>query len=318
MMALDRALTGEAACSKTATTAEQIANPQNAITARQTVSAANSITARQTVSVANPITAGQEVSPVNPATTAQLNPSLPPKTTVTIGLTGRSGCGKSTVTAYLRSVGIPVVDADAVAREILAPSSTCLPKLQAIFGDDICKDNILDRKLLADRAFATKEGTQALNAITHPAIIKRICAEKTAAEQANAPLFVIDGAVIFGTPCEALCDCFAVVHVPYAVSVARIMARDGISEESAKRRLDAQHAQLSDQALCARADYLLEANYDLTDTQQEKEFHQLIDHMITQMKQMAACTVCEHQTNTTQDERTTQCAASQQGGADAT
>ena len=160
---------------------------------------------------------------------------------ITLGITGRSGCGKSTVTAVFAAHGVPLADADQLSREILLPGSPLLPQLAARFGGDILKpDGTLDRRLLADRAFATPEGKAALDSLTHPAIVARIRAAKQAAQTAGAPLFVLDGAVIVGTPFEQRCDALILVTAPYDTSVARICARDGIAPEMARRRLDAQ------------------------------------------------------------------------------
>ena len=151
---------------------------------------------------------------------------------ITLGITGRSGCGKSTVTAVFAAHGVPLADADQLSREILLPGSPLLPQLAARFGGDILKpDGTLDRRLLADRAFATPEGKVALDSLTHPAIVARIRAAKQAAQTAGAPLFVLDGAVIVGTAAQAECDRLCVVTAPFETSVARIVARDGISPE---------------------------------------------------------------------------------------
>ena len=88
---------------------------------------------------------------------------------MTLGITGRSGCGKSTVTAIFAARDIPLADADQLSREILLPGSPLLPQLAERFGADIIRaDGTLDRRLLADRAFATPEGKAALDALTHP------------------------------------------------------------------------------------------------------------------------------------------------------
>ena len=119
---------------------------------------------------------------------------------MTLGITGRSGCGKSTVTAVFAARDIPLADADQLSREILLPGSPLLPQMAERFGADIIRaDGTLDRRLLADRAFATPEGKAALDALTHPEIVRRIRAAKQAAQQAGAKLFVLDGAVIIGT-----------------------------------------------------------------------------------------------------------------------
>ena len=153
---------------------------------------------------------------------------------MTLGITGRSGCGKSTVTAVFAARGIPLADADQFSREILLPGSPLLPQLAERFGADIIKE----------------DG----DALTHPEIVRRIRAAKQAAQQAGAKLFVLDGAVIIGTAAEAECDKLCVVTAPFEVSVERIAARDGISPEMAARRLN---AQTPEAVLTAKADYIL-------------------------------------------------------------
>ena len=180
---------------------------------------------------------------------------------ITLGITGRSGCGKSTVTAVFAAHGVPLVDADQISREILLPGSPLLPVLAQRFGADILyADGSLNRRLLADRAFATPEGKAALDSITHPEIVRRIRAAKQAAQDAGAPLFVLDGAVILGTKAEGECNRLCVVTAPFEISVARIAARDNISPEMAARRLN---AQTPEEVLLARADHILRNDADL-------------------------------------------------------
>ena len=180
---------------------------------------------------------------------------------ITLGITGRSGCGKSTVTAVFSAHGVPLADADQISRDILLPGSPLLQTLAAQFGADILRpDGTLDRRLLADRAFATAEGKAALDRLTHPEIVARIRAAKQAAQAAGAPLFVLDGAVIVGTAAQAECDRLCVVTAPLESSVARIVARDGIAPEMARRRLN---AQTPEQTLTRHADYILRNDTDL-------------------------------------------------------
>lgn len=189
---------------------------------------------------------------------------------ITLGITGRSGCGKSTVTAVFAARGIPLADADQLSREILLPGSPLLPRLAERFGADIIikEDGTLDRRLLADRAFATPEGKAALDSLTHPEIVRRIRAAKQAAQDAGAPLFVLDGAVIVGTAAQAECDCLCVVTAPFETSVDRIVARDGISAEMAARRLN---AQTPESTLTAQADYVLRNDSSLAHLQAAAE-----------------------------------------------
>lgn len=158
-----------------------------------------------------------------------------------IGITGRSGCGKSSATKFLAQQGYPCIDADLIAREVLLPGSPCLAELQAHFGEDILDETgALRRRLLADRAFATPEGTRTLTEITQPEILRRIEGSLARAKASGAAMAFVDGAVIVGTPFEARCDELVLITAPYERSVERICARDGIAPEMARRRLDAQ------------------------------------------------------------------------------
>lgn len=175
-----------------------------------------------------------------------------------IGITGRSGCGKSSVTRLIAAKGYPCIDADAVAREVLEPGSPCIKQLQNVFGSDIVDGSgTVQRRLLADRAFATQEGTARLTAITHPEILRRIDQRLHQARESGTQLAFVDGAVIVGTPFADRCDRLVVVTAPYEESVARICTRDGIAPDMARRRLD---AQTPEQTLLEHADFVLENN----------------------------------------------------------
>ena len=128
-----------------------------------------------------------------------------------VGITGRSGCGKSSATNFLREKGYPCIDADLVAREVLLPGAPCIARLQQVFGADIADENGTVRRRLLDEA-----------------------------RRGGADLAFVDGAVIVGTPFEARCDALILVTAPYETSVARICVRAGIAPEMARRRLDAQ------------------------------------------------------------------------------
>ena len=206
---------------------------------------------------------------------------------ITVAVTGRSGCGKSTVTACFAAHGVPVADADALSREILQPGSPVLAELAERFGQDILgAGGVLDRRLLADRAFAAPAGKAALDAITHPAIIGRIEAARAAARAAGSPLFVIDGAVLVGSVIDGIWDTLVVVAAPYEVSVARIVARDGIRPEMARRRLD---AQLPEEALAARADILLKNDGAIEQLRQKAEA--LADSLLAEAERGPGATV---------------------------
>jgi len=184
-----------------------------------------------------------------------------------IGITGRSGSGKSTLTDLIRAKGLPCADADAVARDALQPDSSCIAPLRQAFGADITDEQgRVRRRLLADRAFATPRGTALLTQITQPEIYRRLDAAIARAREAGERLFFVDGAVIVGTPFQGRCSHLVLVAAPYEDSVRRICARDGITPEMARRRLDAQTPEAE---LRAAADHIIENNGTLQQLEQQ-------------------------------------------------
>ncbi|MBQ7203335.1 MAG: threonylcarbamoyl-AMP synthase [Eubacterium sp.] len=151
----------------------------------------------------------------------------------TIGLTGGSGTGKSHICKYLKTLGFNIIDSDLVAREVVKKGSALLTELQAAFGDDIVKDGELDRRLLAGRAFETKEQTAKLNAIMHPAIIKRC-------EEMADGLCVLDAPQLFEAGAQDKCYKIIAVTAGTDTRVERICKRDGITKEQALQRINAQ------------------------------------------------------------------------------
>lgn len=176
---------------------------------------------------------------------------------IKLGLTGPTGAGKSTVARLLEQNGIPLVDADAIARTVTEKGSPVLSALADTFGKDILfPDGSLDRRALAAVAFSSKENTEKLNAVSHPAILARI---RRALADATGDTVVLDAPLLFETGLDALCDHTVAIVADEAVRLARITARDGISEEAAKKRMAVQ----PDTAFyAARADILLYNNGD--------------------------------------------------------
>lgn len=151
----------------------------------------------------------------------------------TVGLTGPTGAGKSYVCEIFRQKGFKIIDCDKIAHELTAKNAPILTELASEFGEDIVKNGELDRKLLASRAFDTKEHTKKLNSILHPAIIKRC------KEEANG-LTVLDASQLFEANMQN--DCYKIIGVlaDEDVRIKRIIARDNITEQQAKLRMSAQ------------------------------------------------------------------------------
>lgn len=160
---------------------------------------------------------------------------------IVIGLTGPTGAGKSSVAKELAALGCAVVDCDRIARQVTDSCVPCLQSLAEEFGSDILQEGVLDRKLLASRAFASPEKTRKLNELTHPWILGETKAQIQAALDAGKPFVVVDAPLLFEAGVDALCDEIVAVTVPFEKRLQRIMKRDHISEELARARMTAQH-----------------------------------------------------------------------------
>lgn len=154
------------------------------------------------------------------------------------GITGGSGSGKTTVSQMLAALGVEIIDADKIAREVTEKGSECLRELTDAFGSDILlPDGALDRKKLADIAFSDEEKTALLNQITHK-YIKSETEHRIAVS--TAELIGIDGAVIIGSPVEPLCEKIVLVMADRKTRTERIKMRDNLTGSEAIKRIDAQ------------------------------------------------------------------------------
>jgi dephospho-CoA kinase len=157
------------------------------------------------------------------------------------GLTGGLASGKSTVAARFRARGVPVIDADQIAREVVEPGSEGLAAIVAAFGDGVlAPDGSLDRARLGDLVFAAADKRRALNAILHPRIAARSAQRIAALDAAGEPLACYEAALLIENNLGDAFRPLVVVAVPLDVQLARAMARDGSTEEQARARIAAQ------------------------------------------------------------------------------
>lgn len=172
-----------------------------------------------------------------------------------IGLTGQTGAGKSTVSEILEKYGCYHVDADKVAHEILENDKEVQKKLKERFGEDITdKSGKIDRKILAARAFADKDSTLALNAITHPAVNNEIQNIILKQKEYGTKAVIIDAIALFESGEAKICDYTVAVIAPRDVRLERITARDKISVSRANERINAQK---DESFFTLNADYII-------------------------------------------------------------
>lgn len=151
-----------------------------------------------------------------------------------IGLTGKSGSGKSMAASLLKKWGALVIDCDEIAHKVLLkPEIT--QKLRYHFGDSVFDGDIPNRKKLGEKVFSDEKNLGVLNSIMHPVIVEEIlsCAE-------NDRLCVIDGSELEASGIDERCAHIIVVKADEGVRLARITERDKISTKQALLRIKAQ------------------------------------------------------------------------------
>jgi len=170
-----------------------------------------------------------------------------------VGLTGKTGAGKSTVSDYLKQKGAYIIDGDIVARKVLADNNALLNKLKEEFGEGVLNpDGALNRRALAKEAFSTPEKTEKLNSIMHPAINNFIFEEACKAFL-DYDVVIVDAAAIIESGFAEKSDYLIVVHAPVEIRKERIIKRDGLSEADADVRINGQK---NDDFYFSKADFI--------------------------------------------------------------
>ena len=158
-----------------------------------------------------------------------------------IGLTGGIATGKSTVAAELVRLGATVIDADALAREVVEPGQPALAEIAERFGEALINpEGRLDRARLAAIVFADPGARQDLERITHPRVRDLMQQRIADAFAADAELIVAEVPLLYETHSEALYEGVMLVYATPDEQLARLVARDGIDAEAARQRLAAQ------------------------------------------------------------------------------
>jgi dephospho-CoA kinase len=155
-----------------------------------------------------------------------------------VALTGGIGSGKSTVSQRLAVLGVPVIDADVLAREVTAPGSEGLAEIEREFGPDVLRaDGSLDRGALRRLAFADDKSRKRLEAVLHPPIRERMQAQVAAL---MGPYAVLVIPLLFETGQMDLADRILVVDAPEAVQLERVQLRTGLAPVEIRRIMASQ------------------------------------------------------------------------------
>ena len=168
-------------------------------------------------------------------------------------LTGGIGSGKSTVARILRVLDVPVFEADAAGRAVLATDSEVQQAIVGRFGERLLKEGGIDRKAMASVVFHDPDALAALNAIVHPAVQAEF---QRWVEQQRAPYVVMEAAIVAESGMGRF-DRIVVVSAPQELRVKRVMLRDGVEEAAVRARMANQD---SEEERLAMADHVIRNN----------------------------------------------------------
>ncbi len=182
-----------------------------------------------------------------------------------VGLTGSIAVGKSHVLGMLKELGCHVIDADQIARDVVAPGTPGLKLVVEEFGEIVLnKDGALDRQKLGEIVFGDEEKRKKLNSILHPIIIA-VQDEMIRELEAKDPngIVIIDAALMIESGGYKRLDRLIVVYCEPEIQLQRLMKRDGLSREAALSRIASQMGQ---QEKIKYADFLIDTSGDFAGT----------------------------------------------------
>ena len=188
---------------------------------------------------------------------------------VKIGLTGGIATGKTTISKHLASLGIKVIDADLIAREVLTIYPEILEYLRKTYGDRVFSGEKLDRRALGRIVFQDKEALSSYLQVIMPRIRQEI--EKRL-EESEEECIVLDAPLLFEEGFQKDVDLTITVYAQERVQLQRLKERDGFTEEEARRRIS---AQMDLQEKTDRSTYVLNNSGELEDT--IRDLHAILD-----------------------------------------
>ena len=178
-----------------------------------------------------------------------------------LGITGGTGCGKTTLLNCIAQLGGVILDCDAIYHELLKTDPALLSAIEARFPGTV-ENGVLQRKKLGNLVFSDENALNDLNRITHGAVKAEVL--RRLAD--HPPLAAIDAIALFEGGLAELCDITVAVTAPEEARIQRLMVRDGIDRDYAKRRIDAQKS----------ADWFREnCDYCLENNGTQNDFHDM-------------------------------------------
>lgn len=158
-----------------------------------------------------------------------------------IGITGNSGSGKSTISKLIsKNYEAKIIDADKIAKEMTKNNGEYLQAIRQAFGNDVIKNNELDRKKLADIVFLNRAEKEKLDGLTFEYVVEEIKKELEANQNLDYQYIILDVPLLFESKLNKLCDYTIGVIAPKTEKIKRICKRDKLSKEKALQRLNSQ------------------------------------------------------------------------------
>ncbi|GAA5178201.1 dephospho-CoA kinase [Niveibacterium umoris] len=199
-----------------------------------------------------------------------------------VGLTGGIGSGKSAAADRFAALGAAVVDTDAIAHELTQPGGAAMPALRAAFGDEVVSSNgALDRAAMRARAFADPAARRQLEGILHP-MIRAESDARVAAASAQPYVVLVVPLLVESGSYRARCHRIAVVDVPEAVQIDRVMQRSAFTREQVESIMAAQANRAQRQAV---ADDLIDNSGDIA------ALHTQVDQLDRRYREQASMLV---------------------------
>ena len=173
-----------------------------------------------------------------------------------IGITGNSGSGKSTISKLIsKNYEAKIIDADKIAKEMAKNNGEYLQAIRQAFGNDVIKNNELDRKKLADIVFLNRAEKEKLDGLTFEYVVEEIKKELEANQNLDYQYIILDVPLLFESKLDKLCDYTIGVIAPKTEKIKRICKRDNLSEEKALQRLNNQE---NDEFYLKKCDFIIE------------------------------------------------------------
>ena len=184
-----------------------------------------------------------------------------------IGLTGGIACGKSSVSAYIRRQGLPVLGADEISHELAEPGRELFTVYVEHFGTGILSpEGELDRRAIADRVFRDESEREWIDSASHPLLLAEMRRRIEACREEGAEAIVLDVPLLFEAGWDALCDEVWTVAIPMDLHQRRLMARDRLTPEQAAERIA---SQMSLEEKCLLSDAIIDNSGKKSRTRQQ-------------------------------------------------